>query len=156
MKSTILGPSTPKFSFPKAHEVIKDQNSHISNLFRTFSGSSDIDVEDETKIVFQNFGVLIKCTPFTKYPSSCPSLSSTSTPLESELNEGSSLTNAQSPVQSSLVDSQSNQSETPKKKPPQNIVLNNRALPLCRKSLFSKYTRDIPLEERKIESMIGL
>jgi len=157
MNSTILNSSTLKFSSFNTQEVIRDPNSNISTLLRTFSGSNDVDIDDETKIAFQNFGVLIKSTPFSKYPSgSCSSLSTASSPLDSESNEGSSRSSTRSTVQTSLV-VDTNQNDQPKKKPPpQNISLNNRALPLCRKSLFSKYTREIPIEERKIESMIRL
>ena len=130
-----------------------DASIRLSSFLRTSSGINDEEVEDEAGLTFNNFGVLVKSTPFVRY---APDRSPTSPALVENLKDNS---NRKLLIDTSTQDSSDSSrrgSEDNRGRQDASISPNNRALPLRRKSLFSKYSRDFPVSTIRLDTIINV
>lgn len=120
-------------------ELSKDPLNLPASLLHANSGINDHEIEDEACLSFNNFSSLVKSTPFVKYaPDRSPTLS-----MVIDSSKTSSTCNLHLEIESH-DSSDSNHKENDYTSGRRNFSISpkNRALPLGRKSLFSKYSKE--------------
>lgn len=131
---------------------------NYEELHRTISVTYCSDIEEEPKLAFGNFGELINLTPFTKY-SSHPESPTQSVTTSGQSTSSPSPQSDSSPIKvdESIIKATRENKKTFNYKILENAKLTKgRALPLGRKSLFARYSKEEELNARKVGSLTNL
>lgn len=131
---------------------LTDSSQQTSELSRTISDNYDRDIEDDIGLTFNNFDMLVKSNPFMKYaPDRSPTLTIM---MDNSRVIGSNILHLDLDGQDS-PDLGQNTNDENRIRLDVNMSPNSRALPLRRKSLFYKYSKEI-VSTMKLDSCVNV